>query len=285
MSISFSDPTREDIFSITFIDPEDETIKKNTWTNWHLVPTSRPLVNPPTPKTNYVDIPGADGSLDYTEALSSVVHYGTREGSWEFYVAVYATEYDKIGDFEGWYDLYNDILNFLHGKKLKFTLDSEDSKYVWYGRLTVQDWKSDENWSKITIGYVLSDKEGGVNGTPNGSTALYEWKWNELFGNFKTKPYDTIYYGPFDVDGTVYRNFFNPLSNTVNATIKNTSAMTATPVEMDTSGDTVEVTSEGNVISMPESGNQTFVLQPGDNFYRFEGHGTVSVDYVTGETT
>ena len=166
MSISVFDPTREDIFSITFIDPENEAIKKNTWSNWHLVPTSRPLVNPPKPKTNYVEIPGADGALDYTEALSSAVHYGSREGTWEFYVAVHATEYESIG-FEGWYDLYNDILDFLNGKKLKFTLDSEDNKYVWVGRLTIDSWNSSDKFTKVVIGYVLSDKEGGINGIPN----------------------------------------------------------------------------------------------------------------------
>ena len=37
---------------------------KNTWDDWYLIPSSRPVVNPPKPKTKYIDIPGADGHLD-----------------------------------------------------------------------------------------------------------------------------------------------------------------------------------------------------------------------------
>ena len=43
---------------------------KNTWDDWHLIPKSRPLVNPPSVKTNVVDIPGGDGALDLSTALS-----------------------------------------------------------------------------------------------------------------------------------------------------------------------------------------------------------------------
>ncbi len=34
---------------------------KNTWDDWHLIPATRPLFNPPTVKTNMVNIPGGDG--------------------------------------------------------------------------------------------------------------------------------------------------------------------------------------------------------------------------------
>lgn len=282
MSISLFDPTREDIFSITFIDPENEVIKKNTWSNWHLVPTSRPLVNPPKPKTNYVEIPGADGALDYTEALSSTVHFGSREGTWEFYVAIHALEYSEIG-FDGWYELYNDILNFLNGKKLKFTLDSEDNKYIWTGRFTLDSWDSSDKFTKIVIGYVLTDKEGGINGIPNGSTALYDWKWNELFTNFKKVPYDTIYYGSFDVDGTIYRNLYNPNSENVNVNIKNTSAMTMCTVSVDETTNPYTFSNEGSPISLAESGTRSTTLAPGNNYFKFTGHGAVTVDYITGE--
>ena len=65
--------------SITFGD-------KNTWDDWHLIPSSRPLFNPPTPKTKYQDIPGANGKLDLSEALTGYPVYDNRIGSFEFYV-------------------------------------------------------------------------------------------------------------------------------------------------------------------------------------------------------
>ena len=45
--------------SITFY---TGTIKLNTYDDWHLVPETRPLVTPPTQKTKYLDIPGANGT-------------------------------------------------------------------------------------------------------------------------------------------------------------------------------------------------------------------------------
>lgn len=59
---------------------------KNTWSDWHLIPDGMPLVEPPPIKSNkgdYVDVPGAHGSLDYTGILSGI-KYGDREGSWTF---------------------------------------------------------------------------------------------------------------------------------------------------------------------------------------------------------
>lgn len=56
---------------------------KNTWDDWHIVPSSRPVIKPPTKKTNYLDIPGADGNLDLSEALTGYPVYNNREGSIE----------------------------------------------------------------------------------------------------------------------------------------------------------------------------------------------------------
>ena len=60
-------------------------VKYNTFSNFHLISDGRPDVASPELKTNYVDVPGADGSLDYTEALNGR-KYKNRTGSWEFYM-------------------------------------------------------------------------------------------------------------------------------------------------------------------------------------------------------
>ena len=36
---------------------------------YHLVPSKRPTIAPPPVRTEYVDIPGADSQLDYTEVM------------------------------------------------------------------------------------------------------------------------------------------------------------------------------------------------------------------------
>ena len=54
---------------------------KNTWDDCYLIPTSRPVVNPPSVKTNMIEIPGGDGVLDLTTALAGRVLYKNRTGA------------------------------------------------------------------------------------------------------------------------------------------------------------------------------------------------------------
>ena len=35
----------------------------NSWDTWHLIPTGRPSIAPPAVKTNFVEVPGGNGSL------------------------------------------------------------------------------------------------------------------------------------------------------------------------------------------------------------------------------
>ena len=60
--------------------------ERNTWDDWHLVPVSRPVINPPAVHTHYIDIPGANGSIDLTDTLTGGPTFGDREGSIEFMV-------------------------------------------------------------------------------------------------------------------------------------------------------------------------------------------------------
>ena len=60
--------------------------EKNTWDDWHLIPSSRPLVVPPSIKSNYVDVAGIDGGIDLSDYPTSQPTYNYREVSWEFIV-------------------------------------------------------------------------------------------------------------------------------------------------------------------------------------------------------
>lgn len=94
-----------------------------------LYPTAKPVITAPAPKTNTLDIPGADGELDFTEALTGDVNYSNRKGTFPY---VY------IGDRKNWDDKYHDILNLLHGYRMGFELDDDPGGY-YAGRLTVQE--------------------------------------------------------------------------------------------------------------------------------------------------
>ena len=55
----------------------------HTANDWSLILHEK-IVSPPKPKTNYVSVPGRDGDLDLTEALSDVVNYQDRTASYTF---------------------------------------------------------------------------------------------------------------------------------------------------------------------------------------------------------
>ena len=56
---------------------------KHTYRDWGLLPKTRPTIAPPKVRTNYVDVPGLDGALDLSEALTGRVGYQTRDFSAE----------------------------------------------------------------------------------------------------------------------------------------------------------------------------------------------------------
>ena len=124
--------------SITFGD-------KNTWDDWHLVPSSRPVFNPPSLKRKILDIPGADGSIDLSESLTGYPVYENREGSLEFIV---------MNGYKEWYQTYSDIMDYLHGRTMRAILE-DDKEYFYEGRFTINEWKSSKDWSRIVIDYSL----------------------------------------------------------------------------------------------------------------------------------
>ena len=120
----------------------------NTWDDWHLIPTSRPVFQQGDVKTTYVDIPGADGQIDMSEVLSGYPTYKNREGSLEFIVA--------NGWRKNWATGFSQFANWLHGRVLRVILD-DDPEYFYEGRFKLNEWKSnnDGTWSNVTIDYNL----------------------------------------------------------------------------------------------------------------------------------
>lgn len=141
--------------------------EKNTWDDWHLVATSRPLVSPPPLKSAKLDIAGGDGELDFTTLLSNKPTYGDRTGSWEF-IVVNSEQLPTVPHQKKWTVLYSDIMAYLHGKKLKVILD-DDPSYYYTGRLAVTDWTSGKGNSTITISYRLEPYKRAVR-NPNNKT-------------------------------------------------------------------------------------------------------------------
>ena len=96
---------------------------------------------PAKPKTDYIDIPGGDGSIDATEANGRVV-FDDREFTLLFTVS----PKDKM-TFD---EKVSQVSNALNGLKCKITFD-RDSEFYWDGRCVVDSFAQDRRLKQITI--------------------------------------------------------------------------------------------------------------------------------------
>lgn len=108
-------------------DINDPTKIINTYEDWGLILGN--IDNPlPIPKTDFVDNPGGNGTIDNTESLNEI-KYNDRPLKLPF------TMKDKFNDIE---KAKSKIANFVHGKRFKIIL-YKDLDYYYIGRLSMED--------------------------------------------------------------------------------------------------------------------------------------------------
>lgn len=118
----------------------------NLYDRWGLIPLARPWFNPPPVNTAVIEIPGASGVIDLSEALTGGPTYGNREGEWSFII-------DREKNSKPWYTTYSEIMKAIHGRFLTVSLEDEPGSYQ--GRFSVSSWTSytDGSGNGITISY------------------------------------------------------------------------------------------------------------------------------------
>ena len=117
----------------------------DTWDDWKLIPSSRPVIAPPIERTKFVTVPGRDGALDYSRTPANRPTYDDRTGKIEFYLE---------NDYAGWDWETATICETLKGQRVRFALEDNPSHY-YSGLLWVNQFKSDKGHSKITLEYNL----------------------------------------------------------------------------------------------------------------------------------
>lgn len=251
--------------AIHFDDSEKPKRNCDTYTTFGLMSNGRPDVASPELKSAYVDIPGTNGSLDYTEALNGLT-YQDRTGSWDFYVL---NDYGR-NDL-GWVSKWHSLMNNLHGQYFdRIWLEDEGTvinngtgnRYVcgWYyrGRIKINEWKSDPQFSKVVIDYVLEPYKR------RDDTVATDWLWNDLFGGPTIDPY--IRYGKFTVEGTKQRTIICG-SGTTNYSVNCTSS-----ISMKHTG-----SSEEPVVFPAGETLNAFSLTGGQHLLTFSGHGDITL--------
>lgn len=86
-------------------------------------------LEPPEPKTYTVDIPGGNGVIDLTEALTGDVAYKNRKQEFMFAVI-------DVKNFE---KVKTEVSNFLHGRAFDYTM-TMDPGYTYHGRFFVDSY-------------------------------------------------------------------------------------------------------------------------------------------------
>lgn len=87
------------------------------------------VLEPPEPKTYYIDIPGGNGVIDLTESLGGDVAYKNRHQTFTFKL-IYPKMFENIK---------TKLSNFLHGKYFNYRL-TWDPGYTYKGRFTVESY-------------------------------------------------------------------------------------------------------------------------------------------------
>ena len=101
-------------------------------------------IPPAQPKTTYVTIAGADGSVDLTEA-NGEVRFSDRDCTFTFTM-------NPSGDLSvaAYEEKKTEVSNLLNGREFKITLD-KDEDFYYQGRCTVDSYKSDGRIREIVV--------------------------------------------------------------------------------------------------------------------------------------
>ena len=96
----------------------------------------------PDPKTQILDIPGGDGSIDLTE-INGRPAYNDRDGV--------ELAFDLMdGSYENWFLKYSQFAAEVHGRKIKMVLD-DDPDHYYMVRLKLDGKKSNPVYGQITF--------------------------------------------------------------------------------------------------------------------------------------
>lgn len=232
---------------------EVDNIKKHTWKDWNLK-WCNVEISSPKAKTNYIDVPGADGQLDLSESLTGDIQYNNRTITLTF---------ETDGDYIKWHVISSEIMNFLHGRKAKIILDT-DPAFYYIGRLTLSSTKDDYIYGELTLTGDVDPYKYEV------TSSLDNWIWDSFnFENGIIREYNNLV-----VNGSL--NFtITGRRKVVYPTIIASSNMKVSCNYMGGLGIEHTLNKGKNVIyDMP--------IKQGDNILTFTGNGTVSIDYRGG---
>lgn len=113
----------------------------HTYDDLNLILSVCPDMPPANAKTTYIDIPGADGSLDLSE-VHGEMKFSDRENKYTFSMHPW--------DSATWEEKMQEVSSLLHGKRMKMVLD-KDEDFFWNVRVTIDEFASEKLLHQIVI--------------------------------------------------------------------------------------------------------------------------------------
>lgn len=116
---------------------------KNSWDDYGLVPINKIYIPEPSQKTNYVEVEGASGSLDFSTLITGYPIYNNITGEMQFYLLdrydarVIANNGYAYPENYTFYDIFSKIRAELNGKQFKVWLE-DDPDWYYFGRIAVK---------------------------------------------------------------------------------------------------------------------------------------------------
>ena len=222
---------------------------KHSFRDFGLYPKSKIVINPPDVREVYVEVDGADGDLDITEALTGRANYESREGDFEF----------TIVDRKKWDSVYSGLMNTLHGRKMRVVLD-DDPYHYYYGRIKIDSFRTNKYTANIAIKGVFDPYKKSL------IANSLDWLWDPF--NFETDY--AMNYGDMTVDGS--------LSVTLVG-----SRMPVTPNISVSSNMTVEFNGETYQLTAGDNRIAGLVLDDTTEYeLTFTGNGKVNIEFEIG---
>lgn len=206
-------------------------------------------VQPPIPKTFFQDVPGADGSLDLSTAISGRTIYERREIIMKFCC---------LQPSASWPGVLSEIMREFHGKEGKIIFGN-DMGYYYIGRLSVSDYERNGEVGQFVI-------------TANADPYKYE----------RSSSMDPWIWDTFNFETGVIREYSDLIVNGTETIVIHGTEKWIIP-NFIVSG-TINVMFEGNTYQLKAGTTKNYMIaiKPGKNYLQFSGNGVVSIDYRGG---
>lgn len=145
-------------------------------TDWGLAMGNNDYIGDPVQETTYISVPGRDGYIDASEAVSGRPIYSKRKIS---------VEVGALHDRDDWDGVMSSIRNHIHGRVCRIIFDNDPS-YYWKGRVSVNSFDRNRRLGTYKIEMPAADPyKYSVN------SSAEPWLWDPF--NFET---DVITYAP-----------------------------------------------------------------------------------------